>query len=104
MSNGADVIIIGAGIVGAACADALAREGLGVTVLDAATPCAGATGAGMGHVVVMDDSEAQFALTRYSSQLWDELAPQMPREAEYERRGTLWVAANDAEMMAVHAK
>jgi glycine/D-amino acid oxidase-like deaminating enzyme len=104
MSSGADVIIIGAGIVGAACADALAREGLGVTVLDAATTCAGATVAGMGHIVVMDDSEAQFALTRYSSRLWDELAPQMPREAEYERRGTLWVAANDAEMTAVHAK
>jgi glycine/D-amino acid oxidase-like deaminating enzyme len=52
----------------------------------------------------MDDSEAEFALTRYSSRLWDELAPQMPREADYERRGTMWVAANEAEMKAVHEK
>ena len=35
----------------------------------------GATAAGMGHIVVMDDSEAQFALTRYSQTLWDELSP-----------------------------
>ena len=34
----------------------------------------GATAAGMGHLAVMDDSEAQFALTRYSQTLWQELA------------------------------
>ena len=33
----------------------------------------GATAAGMGHLVVMDDSEAQFALTRYSQTLWEEI-------------------------------
>jgi glycine/D-amino acid oxidase-like deaminating enzyme len=29
-----DVVIIGGGVIGLACADALAREGLGVTVLE----------------------------------------------------------------------
>lgn len=104
MSRGVDVLIIGAGIVGAACADALSREGMRVTVLESATAGSGATAAGMGHIVVMDDSEAQFALTRYSSELWRELVPEMPMEAEYERRGTLWVATNEVEMAAVHQK
>ena len=104
MTGSPDVVVIGAGIVGAACADALAREGVRVLVLEAETAGGGATAAGMGHLVVMDDSEAQFRLTRYSVSLWDELAPELPREAEFERRGTLWVAANAVEMDAVHSR
>jgi len=42
----------------------------------------------MGHITVMDDSEAQFALTHYSQDLWKELAPSLPADAEY---GFLWV-------------
>ena len=56
-----DVIIIGAGIVGAACAQALAQTGLSVRVIDARL--GGATAAGMGHLVVMDDSAAELART-----------------------------------------
>lgn len=104
MSETADAIIIGAGIVGAACADALCREGMRVTVVEAGVVGGGATGAGMGHIVVMDDSEAQFALTRYSRDLWSELFPSMPAETEVLACGTLWVAADDAEMEAVRAK
>src|SRR6185436_13506544 len=61
-----DAVIIGAGIVGAACAAESAREGLSVAIVEAGIVGGGATAAGMGHLVVMDDSEAQFALTRYS--------------------------------------
>jgi glycine/D-amino acid oxidase-like deaminating enzyme len=64
----------------------------------------GATAAGMGHVVVMDDSGAQFALTRYSQQLWQRLAPQLPASAEYEQTGTLWIAADREEMEAAERK
>ena len=33
----------------------------------------GATAAGMGHLVVMDDSQDQFSLTHYSQTLWHEI-------------------------------
>jgi D-hydroxyproline dehydrogenase subunit beta len=98
MKAAADVIVIGAGIVGAACAYELSREGLRVSVVDRGFIGCGATSAGMGHIVVMDDSEPQFALTRYSQTLWDELAPQLPAEAEFERCGTIWVAADEQEL------
>jgi glycine/D-amino acid oxidase-like deaminating enzyme len=58
----------------------------------------------MGHVVVMDDSEAEFALTRYSWQLWNELAPALPPETEYQPSGTIWVAADEEEFAAVLSK
>lgn len=99
-----DVAIVGAGIVGAACALEFANARMRVIVLDAGIAGGGATAAGMGHLVVMDDSEAQFKLTRYSQQLWDELQPELPPEVEFSRCGTIWVAANEQEMAAVSRK
>ncbi|MBI2807056.1 MAG: FAD-binding oxidoreductase [Planctomycetes bacterium] len=99
-----DVAILGAGIVGAACARALANAGMRVTVIDGRGIAGGATAAGMGHITVMDDSEAQFALTSYSQQLWNELSEQLPDDAEYVKTGTLWLAADDDEMAAARAK
>ena len=99
-----DVIIIGGGIVGVACALEFARAGLRVTILEADIIGGGATAAGMGHLVVMDDSEAQFALTRYSVELWRALATELPGDAEYTNSGTIWVAGDEEEMSFLPAK
>ena len=99
-----DVVIVGAGIVGAACADELARRGMHVAVVDRDVVGSGATAAGMGHIVVMDDSEAQFSLTRYSQRLWQALRPELPDDVEYEQCGTIWVAADEEEMAEVRRK
>jgi D-hydroxyproline dehydrogenase subunit beta len=105
MSSAAyDVVIVGAGIVGAACADEFARREMRVAVVDREVVGSGATAAGMGHIVVMDDSEAQFALTRYSQQLWQALRPGLPGDVEYEQCGTIWVAADEEEMAEVQRK
>ena len=102
----ADVAILGGGIVGAACAAALARDKVTVTLIEAGDGCGcnGATAAGMGHIVAMDDSEAQFALCCYSSRLWRAIEPDLPRQVEYEARGTLWIATDDEEMESVRGK
>jgi D-hydroxyproline dehydrogenase subunit beta len=75
MNHHFDAIVAGAGIVGAACAASLARAGMHVALVDRGGVGSETTSAGMGHIVVLDDSEAQFALTRYSQRLWQELAP-----------------------------
>src|SRR5688572_10984329 len=99
-----DVVVIGGGIVGAACAAEFAAEKLSVAIVEARMIGGGATAAGMGHLVVMDDSEAQFALTHYSQVLWNELRDEMPREVEHDACGTIWVAADDEEMEEVFRK
>lgn len=99
-----DAVIVGAGIVGAACADEFARRGMRVAVVDRDVIGSGATAAGMGHIVVMDDSEAQFALTRYSQQLWQAVRAELPDDVEYDQCGTIWVAADEEEMMEVRRK
>lgn len=99
-----DVVVVGAGIVGAACALECAQAELNVAVVDSDMVGGGATAAGMGHIVVMDDSDAQFALTRYSQQLWQQLRPELSDDVEYVQCGTIWVAADDEEMAEVHRK
>src|SRR4029079_478524 len=99
-----DVVIIGGGIVGAACAAECAGAGLRVAIVEAGIIGGGATAAGMGHLTVMDDSEAQFALTRYSQQLWDQMSDELPREVEHDTCGTIWVAVDDEEMAEVRRK
>ena len=104
MSRHYDIVIVGAGIVGAACAMECARGGLRTLVVDRGCLGGGTTAAGMGHVVVMDDSEAQFSLTHFSRRLWMELRKELPQDVEYDSCGTLWVAADADEMAEVHRK
>jgi len=104
MSHASDVLIAGAGIVGSACALACVRRGLRVAIVESSGIGAGATAAGMGHIVAMDDSPAQLALTNYSQQLWRDLSATLPPSVEYDPCGTLWVASDDEEMREVERK
>ncbi len=104
MNPSYDAVIIGAGIVGAACAYELSREGLRVAVVERDIIGGGATAAGMGHIVIMDDSPAQFALTQYSQSLWNTLSASLPASVEYDRCGTLWLAVDEEEIHEVRRK
>ena len=99
-----DVAIVGAGIVGAACARECARAGLSVAVIESHHLAYGATSAAMGHLAVMDDSEAQFALTRYSLRLWDELAEEAPADCGVDRCGCIWIAADEDDLTELRRK
>lgn len=69
MTESYEVVVAGAGIVSAACAAELFKAGLRILIIDAGKVGCGTTGAGMGHIVIMDDSEAQLKLTHLSRQL-----------------------------------
>lgn len=99
-----DCVVVGSGIVGAACAARFAADGMKVALIDCRGAGLGATAAGMGHIVVMDDSPAQFLLTRYSQNLWQALSDKLPPAAEFQKCGTLWVAADSEEMAEVERK
>lgn len=97
MGSCPDVIVVGAGIVGAACAYELAQQGADVLVLERAGVGAGVSAAGMGHLVVMDDSPEEFALSAWSRELLLDLAPRLSAREAFVRCGTLWVATDDEE-------
>ena len=98
----ADALVLGAGIVGAACAHALAATGLAVTVVDPNPIGSGATAAGMGHIVVIDEPGPELALTLDSRRRWERL--DVPAAGELLHAGTLWVATDAEELTAARAK
>ena len=97
-------MVVGAGIVGAACAAALSSDGLSVTVIEPELVGGGATAEGMGHLVVLDDSEEEFALSHYSAGIWNQLRPTVPKSVEFSNCGTIWVAADEVEFQEVRRK
>jgi glycine/D-amino acid oxidase-like deaminating enzyme len=97
-----DLIVAGAGIVGASCADEAAAAGLRVAIVEPGPIGGGATACAMGHLVAMDDDPAELALARLSLQRWEAFA-ELP-EAEFSRCGTLWVAQNADEAAGIAAR
>jgi D-hydroxyproline dehydrogenase subunit beta len=93
-----DVVIVGGGIIGTACALECVSAGLRTALVEANRIAGAATRAAMGHLVVMDDSEPEFALTRYGLELWGAAVAELSARCEYRRAGTVWVAADQEEM------
>lgn len=84
-----DVVVMGAGIIGAACAQALKARGLDVLVVDRHGPASGTSAAGEGNVLVSDKEPGpELELAVVSRTLWPELA----EDAEWEEKGGLVVA------------
>ncbi|MFF3982850.1 NAD(P)/FAD-dependent oxidoreductase [Streptomyces sp. NPDC001828] len=104
MTRTPDVIVVGAGIVGAACAYYAARAGLRVTVLDRGPVAGGTTGSGEGNLLVSDKAPGpELELALHSAQLWQALAELLPRGVEYEPKGGLVVASDEAGLTALRA-
>ncbi|MER7236386.1 FAD-dependent oxidoreductase, partial [Streptomyces olivaceus] len=88
-----DVVVVGAGMVGAACALYAAREGLDVIVVDRGQVAGGTTGAGEGNLLVSDKEPGpELELALLSAGLWTGLAEELGRETEYEPKGGVVVA------------
>jgi glycine/D-amino acid oxidase-like deaminating enzyme len=92
-----DVVVVGAGVVGAACAFYAARAGLSVTVLERDSVGGGTTSRGEGNILVSDKEpgpELDLALT--SRRLWLDLGAEFGREGvELEEKGGVVVATSE---------
>ena len=98
------VLVVGAGVIGAAVADALAVEGADVTVLDMRSPGRGASQASAGVLAPYTEAQGQTPLLDLCARSLDMfdafiagLRDRSARAIEYARTGTLEVALSDAE-------
>jgi glycine oxidase len=98
------VLVIGAGVIGAAIAEELAHRGASVTVLDMRAPGRGASQASAGILAPFIESHGEASmleLGRRSLALYDAFVERPARESgrrvEYARSGTLQVALNEPE-------
>ncbi|MFE4702889.1 NAD(P)/FAD-dependent oxidoreductase [Streptomyces sp. NPDC056738] len=97
-----DVVIVGAGMVGAACAWYAAREGLDVAVVDRGSVAGGTTGAGEGNLLVSDKEPGpELDLALLSGRLWADLAEEHGKAIEYEAKGGVVVASTPEGLAAL---
>ncbi|MGE7436243.1 NAD(P)/FAD-dependent oxidoreductase [Kitasatospora sp. NPDC001175] len=112
-----DVVVVGAGVVGAACAYYATLAGLSVAVVDRGPVAGGTTGAGEGNLLVSDKEPGpELDLALLSVRLWRELAESedgpggpagkggtLGERIEYEPKGGVVVASNESGMDALRA-
>ncbi|MGW2783770.1 NAD(P)/FAD-dependent oxidoreductase [Streptomyces populi] len=97
-----DVVVVGAGMVGAACALYAAREGFDVAVVDRGPVAGGTTGAGEGNLLVSDKAPGpELDLALLSGRLWADLAEEHARAVEYEAKGGVVVASTPEGLTAL---
>lgn len=95
----ADAVVVGAGIVGAACAAALAGAGLDVCVVDRLGPAAGTSSSGEGNLLVSDKLPGpELDLALHSLARWRAFAQRSAISIEFEQKGGLVVASTDESL------
>ena len=86
-----DVVVIGGGIVGCACAYYLSRAGARVLLLEKGAVASGTSKAGQSHVVLWEQPEINMRLGRASRLLYEQLSAELPFDIEYSQTGSLAV-------------
>ena len=106
-AGGYDVAVVGAGVIGAACALACAQRGLSVVVLERGAVAGGTTGAGEGNLLVSDRPPGPLLdLALLSNRRWAALAAELADRYggfELEHKGGLVLAGTAAELAALQA-
>ena len=96
------VIIVGAGVIVAACAQALTAAGRPVLLVDAAGPGAGASGRSFGWInASFHLDEDHFALRQAGIAAWHRLAGAVP-DLPLDRSGALWWEGQGSDLAEMH--
>ncbi|WP_103884690.1 NAD(P)/FAD-dependent oxidoreductase [Actinacidiphila yanglinensis] len=93
-AGSADLVVVGAGVVGAAAAYFAALAGLRVTVVERGAPGGGTSSAGEGNLLVSDKEPGpELDLALHSQRTWREDLAEHAGQWEFESKGGLVVAS-----------
>ena len=105
MNQTSDVIIVGAGVIGAATAYFATRQGLTVTVLDKGLPASGTSSACEGNILVSDkELGPELELTRYSLGVWHGDLAEHKKLWEFESNGGIIVASLESSLTSLERR
>jgi len=103
MNATSDVLVIGAGVIGAATAYFATQQGLTVTVLDKGLPASGTSSACEGNILVSDkELGPELELTRYSLDVWHGDLAEHKQLWEFESKGGVIVASRDTSLASLN--
>ena len=102
MTRTSDIIVIGAGIIGAATAFFATRAALAVTIIDRDLPASGTSSRCEGNILVSDkELGPELELTRLSLDLWHGELAEFGALWELERKGGIIVASKESSLASL---
>lgn len=103
MHETSDVVVIGAGVIGAAIAYFATRQGLSVTVLERGLPASGTSSACEGNILVSDkELGPELELTKYSLDTWHTDLAEHAELWEFESKGGIIVASRETSLQSLN--
>ena len=100
MSRTADVVVIGAGVTGAATGYYLAKKGLKVLVLERDFPCAGSTGRCIGGIRAQFSHDLTIRVMMESVRMFRGLKDELGEDVEWYAGGYLFLAYDEKRKQA----
>lgn len=97
-SRTADVIIIGAGVIGAATGYHLSKRGRKVIVLERDFPCAGSTGRCIGGIRAQFSHDLTIRVMMESVRMFGEMRDELGEDVEWHQGGYLFLAFDEDRM------
>jgi sarcosine oxidase subunit beta len=100
MKRSADVVVIGAGVIGAATGYYLAKSGLKVLVLERDFPCAGSTGRCIGGIRAQFSHDLTIRVMMESVSMFRGLSDELGEDVEWHSGGYLFLAFDEKRKRA----
>jgi len=92
MSKGADVVVIGGGIIGSCCAYYLVKEGLKVALVERGEICSEASKTCQGHLFLWELPEINIILAKASKKLYRQISEEIEMDIELRNTGSMSIA------------
>lgn len=99
----ADVVVIGGGVIGSACAYHLARAGVQVTLLEKHEIASGASGGSAGGVRQQNRLAPELPIAMGANPMWKTLEEDLGMEVEYRRGGHITLVEREEDLPALEA-
>ncbi len=98
-----DVVVVGGGVMGGACAHYLARAGAQVTLLEQREIGTGASGASAGGVRQQNRLAPELPIAIRAIAMWANLENELGRDLEYRRRGHITLVESEEQIPKLKA-
>ncbi|MCM8747698.1 FAD-binding oxidoreductase [Thermomicrobiaceae bacterium CFH 74404] len=100
----AEVVVVGGGVIGSAIGYELARQGVAVTLVEAATIAAGASGASAGGVRQQGRDLRELPIALRAIRRWPHLAEELGADLHYRQDGNLTLAERPEDVAALERR
>ncbi len=104
MASGADVVVVGGGVIGSSIAYQLAKRGIGVTLVEAREVACAASGASAGGVRQQGRDPRELEIAKRAISMWPTLSDELGADLDYHQDGHLTLVEREADLPEIEQR